>query len=633
MNILDLVKFLDAKPSSGGWIAKCPAHDDKNPSLSFTERDGKLLFHCHAGCPQNTVLEKIREITDRTSISQSRQIHQYEKIWAESLPLTEGPFPCLDKYIEHRGLSAVLPDSLRFNPSLYFSNAEKHECLVALVQRKEFYPVGIHRIYLKDGKKAAGKESKKSLGNVSGNAVYLSHPDKILAVTEGIETGLAIYQSTGIPTACTLTCGSMSKYDPPSSIETVHVFADNDISLAGQNAARSLADRLILQGITVYLHIPEVENSDFLDVLSVSGAAYFHKLIANARPLEKPIHPSMVRLSNVVSEKVEFLFEPYLPKGKLTIFCGNGGVGKSTVSLKIAALVSNGEDFDGKKTRDPQTVLIFNAEDGIADTIKPRLEANGADSTKIFAYTEFMFLDESGLEVFKSIVTQLKPGLIIVDPIQSFFDGSKDMNRSNHIRAVLSPLIKIAQDFDVAILIIAHMNKDSGKNPLHRINGSVDIGAAVRSVLSVEKIPDDPDSQVIFHTKSNLAKKGVPIGYRIKDGVIEWFDGSQYSSEDFFGDERSNREKFSAVEEASEFLSSILRNGPLSFKTILQEATVLEISAAALKRSKKTLGIISTQQWTNGKKGGGDFLWSLPDSVSQPNGLELNHQTDFQDIM
>jgi RecA-family ATPase len=244
-----------------------------------------------------------------------------------------------------------------------------------------------------------------------------------------------------------------------------------------------------------------------------------------------------------------------------------------------------------------------------------------------------MFLDESGLEILRTIVTQHRPGLIIVDPIQSFFDGSKDMNRSNHIRAVLSPLIKIAQDFDVAILIIAHMNKDSGKNPLHRINGSVDLGAAVRSVLSVEKVPGDPDSQVIFHVKSNLAKNGIPIGYRIQDGVIEWFDGSQYSSEDFFGDERSNREKFSAVEEASEFLNSILRNGPVSYKTILQEATVLEISSAALKRSKKTLGINSTQQWTNGKKGGGDFLWSLPDSVSQPNGLELNHLTDSQDIM
>ena len=189
----------------------------------------------------------------------------------------------------------------------------------------------------------------------------------------------------------------------------------------------------------------------------------------------------IIKMSDIRPEPVDWLWEPYIPNGAITLIQGDGGTGKTTVSLAIAAALTKGEALPGGNTPVPSNVIIQNAEDSYAQTIRPRLEMMGADCDMIHVIDE----DEQALslsdERIEETIVQTNAKLLLLDPIQAYFGGA-NMNSANGVRPLMKKLGMVAARHNCAVLLVGHLHKKSGKAQYAGL-GSIDIFAASRSVL------------------------------------------------------------------------------------------------------------------------------------------------------
>lgn len=314
----------------------------------------------------------------------------------------------------------------------------------------------------------------------------------------------------------------------------------------------------------------------------------------------KPYH--LINMADVVAREVEWLWFPYIPLGKLTIVQGDPGEGKTTFVLQLAALLSKGEmlPWDDKE-REPVNVIYQTAEDGLEDTIKPRLLEAGADCSKI------MVIDESQQELSMTderlvmAIEETGAKLIILDPIQAYLGAEVDMHRANEIRPVLKRLGAIAEKYQCAIILIGHMNKSSGSKSTYRGLGSIDFQATARSVLVVGRIKEDPTLRVIAHDKSSLAAEGTSIAFRLDaDAGFTWEGRYDISVEELLsGDSRGQKTK-----DAKAFLTDILSDGQKSSKEIEELAMDKGIKKKTLNNAKREMNIDSV-------KIGSQWFWML----------------------
>ena len=277
----------------------------------------------------------------------------------------------------------------------------------------------------------------------------------------------------------------------------------------------------------------------------------------------------LIRISDITPKEVSWLWQPYIPQGKITLLRGDGGQGKTTFCLTLlAAIISRGgslpcSDGNDKLNVAAGNVSFISAEDDLADTIAPRLINAGADINKIYSYLDFG--DENltfSSELFEELVAQSQPALIIVDPIQAFF-GAVDMNRANHVRPIMAKLRTLAEKYNCAILLVEHLTKSNRRQAFHRGLGSMDITSAARSVLMLGNDPNNPEERGLYQIKNNLCRLGDIVGFAIDDKGIRW-KLDTYLTPDIIESRpsrKSGRQDASALEEAEDFLLSALRGG------------------------------------------------------------------------
>ena len=339
---------------------------------------------------------------------------------------------------------------------------------------------------------------------------------------------------------------------------------------------------------------------------------------------DKPAEPKktgLVKMSDVTPQGIAWLWKPYIPLGKITLMRGDPGQGKTTVSLTLAAIVSNGWAFpseSGFTSADPGNVLYITAEDGLADTIAPRLIKAKANLDRVFSYEETSVDQLSFMHPrFEELIKEAQPKLIIVDPIQGYLGAGVDGHKANEVRPVMRHVGMLAEKYNCAIILIEHMSKNIGTKGLYRGLGSIDTTAAARSVLLVGSNPEDENDKGISQIKSNLAKPGKVIGFSISDERgLEWKKDTTLTTDMILGSlPMSNDDKpDSALEEAKDFLEDVLSEGKQSSKDIHAMAVQYGISKATLKRAKEALNLDCTERTGFGKDT--TVYWKLPYDIS-----------------
>ncbi len=226
---------------------------------------------------------------------------------------------------------------------------------------------------------------------------------------------------------------------------------------------------------------------------------------------------NIITLDDIYSTFPVWLWKPYIPFGKVTIIQGDPGDGKTTLILHIAAALSRGEVLHMDIKCKPSNIIYLNAEDGYADTIKPRLEAANADCRYIHTIDETDSALTMTDERIEAAIRLLDAKMLIIDPMQAYLGADVDMHRANEIRPVMSRLAVIAENTGCAIVIIGHMNKAQGMKASYRGLGSIDFTAAARSVLVVARDKSNPNLRVMAQIKNSLAPEGKPIAFEICD--------------------------------------------------------------------------------------------------------------------
>jgi hypothetical protein len=327
-----------------------------------------------------------------------------------------------------------------------------------------------------------------------------------------------------------------------------------------------------------------------------------------------------VLLSTVQPESVRWLWPGRIPLGKLTIVDGDPGLGKSVLSLDLAARVSRGltMPFDEPgASGDPAGVVILSAEDGLSDTIVPRLREAGADLTRILALEtvgpnqRFPTLPIDAVYLHDA-AKQISAGLVVIDPLMAYLGPDINAHKDGDCRRALQPLADLARETGAAVIVIRHLNKAAGGNPLYRGGGSIGIIGAARSGLLVGRDPDNPDRRILASTKANLARTPASLTYALEIGPtgglrVGWIGESSHTAEVLLA-ARPDEEDRGALQEAVEVLQAILANGARLVNDVKREAKAAGVSERSLFRAKAVMGVKSSKQTFSGK-----WEWVLPD--------------------
>ena len=308
----------------------------------------------------------------------------------------------------------------------------------------------------------------------------------------------------------------------------------------------------------------------------------------------------LINMNDVEIEQVEWLWEGYIPVGKLTILQGDSGKGKTMAMLNLIAAFTTGRDLldppGSPQIREPINVIYQTAEDGLADTVKPRLVAAGADCSRVSVIYEGERMLSMTDERLIWAIRETDAGLVVLDPIQAYLGENVDMHRANEVRPRLKHLGDIAAVNSCGMVLIGHLNKkDSGK-PEYRGLGSIDFTAAARSVILCAESPRDRDVRVLASTKCSLTYPPDPVAFRLsKERGFEWEGTYDITAEELL---QSTRVKGQKTIAAKEFLAAELPEPGeyIPSTELMDKAKEKKIAEKTLRNAMKDLGITSHKE-------------------------------------
>lgn len=373
--------------------------------------------------------------------------------------------------------------------------------------------------------------------------------------------------------------------------DTQKVFRCLDSDTAGSEACTRLAQSIPGE-IAVIRLVPA--RKDWNDVLRQQGDIPSRKFIAETitlreLPTAQPV--PMLRMADVALTSVDWLWFPYIPFGKLTIIQGNPGEGKTYFAMRLAAACTNRKPLPGMETLEPFNIIYQTAEDGLGDTVKPRLMEADADLERVLVIddrdTPLTLADER----IARAIRENNARLVIIDPVQAFLGADVDMNRANEVRPIFRSLGDIAQATGCAIVLIGHLNKAAGTQSTYRGLGSIDITAAVRSLLFIGKLKDSPTTRVLIHEKSSLAPPGQSLAFSLGDEKgFEWIGAYDITADELLtGTDTAKMESKTA--QAEMLILELLADGKKMPSAELEKAVNDRgISSRTMRTAKSRIG-------------------------------------------
>ena len=379
------------------------------------------------------------------------------------------------------------------------------------------------------------------------------------------------------------------------------VFLCLDADKAGEDACKRLT-ALLPDTVSVTRIQPCMK--DWNDVLvhraEIPNRNYFKSIVL--KEPSKPETVKIIRMSDVELTPVEWLWKPYLPFGKLSVLQGNPGEGKTYFAMHLAAACTNGKLLPNMERMEPFNVIYQTAEDGLGDTVKPRLIEAGADLDRVLVIDDSEVQLTLSDERIEKAIVENNARLVIIDPIQAYLGADVDMNRANEVRPIFMRLGQVAQRTGCAILLIGHLNKAAGMQSLQRGLGSIDIAAAVRSVMFIGKLKHDPTMRILTHEKSSLAPPGVSLAFSLGDeGGFRWVGEYDITADEMLSGIEPQRE--TKTQQAKDLICALLAGGKQVFSEDIDKAALERgIPGRTVRDAKRELGDALKSKIVEGRK-------------------------------
>ena len=379
------------------------------------------------------------------------------------------------------------------------------------------------------------------------------------------------------------------------------VFLCLDADKAGEDACKRLA---ALMPDTVSVTRIQPCMKDWNDVLvhraEIPNRDYFKSTILKESPKKDSV--KIIRMSDVELTPVEWLWKPYLPFGKLSVLQGNPGEGKTYFAMHLAAACTNGKLLPNMERMEPFNVIYQTAEDGLGDTVKPRLIEAGADLDRVLVIDDSEVQLTLSDERIEKAIIENNARLVIIDPIQAYLGADVDMNRANEVRPIFMRLGQVAQRTGCAILLIGHLNKAAGMQSLQRGLGSIDIAAAVRSVMFIGKLKHDPTMRILTHEKSSLAPPGASLAFSLGDERgFRWVGEYDITADEMLSGIEPQRE--TKTQQAKNLICTLLAGGKQALSEDIDKAALERgIPGRTVRDAKRELGDALKSKIVEGRK-------------------------------
>ena len=379
------------------------------------------------------------------------------------------------------------------------------------------------------------------------------------------------------------------------------VFLCLDADKAGEDACKRLAG-LLPDTVSVTRIQPCMKdwNEVLVHRAEIPNRNYFKSIVLKEPSKAETV--KIIRMSDVELTPVDWLWKPYLPFGKLSVLQGNPGEGKTYFAMHLVAACTNGKLLPNMERMAPFNVIYQTAEDGLGDTVKPRLIEAGADLDRV------LVIDDSDVQLtisderIEKAIIENNAKLVIIDPIQAYLGADVDMNRANEVRPIFMRLGQVAQRTGCAILLIGHLNKAAGMQSLQRGLGSIDIAAAVRSVMFIGKLKHDPTMRILTHEKSSLAPPGVSLAFSLGDeGGFRWVGEYDITADEMLSGIEPQRE--TKTQQAKDLICTLLAGGKQALSEDIDKAALERgIPGRTVRDAKRELGDALKSKIVEGRK-------------------------------